>query len=292
MLRVAILGSALLVGSYRKARSASAERARARQRVRAPEIAAPAAQSGVGRRRRRRRVAEDAPRQQRRLDQEARQVHRARRARERAAQGAAWHAVGRPRAARCSASTKRSRSTSTTRTARTTSSRCARSTTCCAAAAPTTRSRSSRGCSRSCRTSTITSAASRSRSSRATATSARRPATTTRARRPTSASRASARRRFESFAETLDTGGMGIGLYPRGQFVHIDVRPLPSYRWIDYVAAEPERRREAPAPRLEAQEAAELRALACAEGAGPLPRALPSASRKVGRTSGARCSRC
>jgi len=35
------------------------------------------------------------------------------------------------------------------------------------------------------------------------------------------------------FASTLDTGGMGIGLYPRAQFVHIDVRPPPSYRWID-----------------------------------------------------------
>ena len=26
---------------------------------------------------------------------------------------------------------------------------------------------------------------------------------------------------------------MGIGLYPRSQFVHIDVRSPPSYRWID-----------------------------------------------------------
>ncbi len=51
---------------------------------------------------------------------------------------------------------------------------------------------------------------------------------------------------------------MGIGIYPRSQFVHIDVRPPPSYRWIDYSAAELERGREAPAPRLEAQEAPEL----------------------------------
>jgi uncharacterized protein YcbK (DUF882 family) len=36
-----------------------------------------------------------------------------------------------------------------------------------------------------------------------------------------------------AFASTLDEGGMGIGIYPRARFVHIDVRPLPSYRWID-----------------------------------------------------------
>ncbi|MES1204590.1 MAG: DUF882 domain-containing protein [Pseudomonadota bacterium] len=40
-------------------------------------------------------------------------------------------------------------------------------------------------------------------------------------------------RKLVQFAATLDTGGMGIGLYPRARFVHIDVRPPPSYRWID-----------------------------------------------------------
>jgi len=40
-------------------------------------------------------------------------------------------------------------------------------------------------------------------------------------------------KKIRAFAETLDTGGMGIGFYPRAQFVHVDVRPLPSYRWID-----------------------------------------------------------
>ena len=65
-------------------------------------------------------------------------------------------------------------------------------------------------------------------------------------------------KKIEAFAETLDRGGMGIGIYPRSQFVHIDVRSPPSYRWIDMFAAEFERGREAPAPRLEAQEAAEL----------------------------------
>lgn len=41
-------------------------------------------------------------------------------------------------------------------------------------------------------------------------------------------------RKVREFAETLDGGGMGLGLYPRSGFVHIDVRPSPSYRWIDY----------------------------------------------------------
>jgi uncharacterized protein YcbK (DUF882 family) len=46
-------------------------------------------------------------------------------------------------------------------------------------------------------------------------------------------------KKLRAFVETLDTGGMGIGLYPRGGFVHIDVRPLPSYRWIDYARPNP-----------------------------------------------------
>jgi uncharacterized protein YcbK (DUF882 family) len=41
-------------------------------------------------------------------------------------------------------------------------------------------------------------------------------------------------KKLREFAETLDGGGMGIGLYPRGGFVHLDVRPPPSYRWVDY----------------------------------------------------------
>jgi uncharacterized protein YcbK (DUF882 family) len=40
-------------------------------------------------------------------------------------------------------------------------------------------------------------------------------------------------RKIRDFAQTLDRGGMGIGLYPRSEFVHIDVRSPPSYRWID-----------------------------------------------------------
>ncbi|MES1209342.1 MAG: DUF882 domain-containing protein, partial [Pseudomonadota bacterium] len=41
-------------------------------------------------------------------------------------------------------------------------------------------------------------------------------------------------KKVEAFAETLDRGGMGIGIYPRGGFVHMDVRSPPSYRWVDY----------------------------------------------------------
>ena len=43
-------------------------------------------------------------------------------------------------------------------------------------------------------------------------------------------------KKVREFAETLDGGGMGIGIYPRSGFVHIDVRPPPSFRWIDYSA--------------------------------------------------------
>jgi uncharacterized protein YcbK (DUF882 family) len=38
---------------------------------------------------------------------------------------------------------------------------------------------------------------------------------------------------LHKFVETLDTGGMGIGIYPRAGFVHIDIRPEPSFRWVD-----------------------------------------------------------
>jgi uncharacterized protein YcbK (DUF882 family) len=39
---------------------------------------------------------------------------------------------------------------------------------------------------------------------------------------------------LHAFVATLDTGGMGIGIYPRAGFVHVDIRPEPSYRWTDY----------------------------------------------------------
>ena len=46
-------------------------------------------------------------------------------------------------------------------------------------------------------------------------------------------------KKIEAFAESIDTGGMGIGIYPRGLFVHLDVRPLPSYRWVDFSPPNP-----------------------------------------------------
>ncbi len=41
-------------------------------------------------------------------------------------------------------------------------------------------------------------------------------------------------RALHKFVTSLDAGGMGIGLYPRAGFVHVDVRPEASYRWTDY----------------------------------------------------------
>ena len=42
-------------------------------------------------------------------------------------------------------------------------------------------------------------------------------------------------RELYELAESLDTGGMGIGIYPRSGFVHVDYRAPgePSYRWVD-----------------------------------------------------------
>ena len=49
-------------------------------------------------------------------------------------------------------------------------------------------------------------------------------------------------RKIRTYAESLDSGGMGVGWYPRVDFVHVDVRPLPSYRWIDYSRSNPDAR--------------------------------------------------
>ena len=38
---------------------------------------------------------------------------------------------------------------------------------------------------------------------------------------------------LHEFATSLDIGGMGIGRYPRAHFIHVDVRPEASYRWVD-----------------------------------------------------------
>jgi uncharacterized protein YcbK (DUF882 family) len=42
------------------------------------------------------------------------------------------------------------------------------------------------------------------------------------------------------FAQSLDAGGMGIGIYPHSGFVHVDIRAPgePSYRWTDYSGSE------------------------------------------------------
>ena len=31
-----------------------------------------------------------------------------------------------------------------------------------------------------------------------------------------------------------------IGIYPRAGFVHVDVRPPPSYRWTDFARSDPD----------------------------------------------------
>ena len=42
-------------------------------------------------------------------------------------------------------------------------------------------------------------------------------------------------RELRDFAESLDEGGMGIGIYPTSGFIHVDFRAPgePSYRWTD-----------------------------------------------------------
>ncbi len=42
-------------------------------------------------------------------------------------------------------------------------------------------------------------------------------------------------RKIRSYVSSLDRGGMGIGIYPRSNFVHVDFRApgQPSYRWVD-----------------------------------------------------------
>jgi uncharacterized protein YcbK (DUF882 family) len=55
-------------------------------------------------------------------------------------------------------------------------------------------------------------------------------------------------RRLQEYVETLDSGGMGIGIYPVTGFVHIDVRPPPSYRWVDYSPSNPDAQQKRPPP--------------------------------------------
>jgi uncharacterized protein YcbK (DUF882 family) len=53
-------------------------------------------------------------------------------------------------------------------------------------------------------------------------------------------------RKLRDFVDTLDAGGMGIGIYPVTGFVHIDVRPPPSYRWVDYSPSNPDASQKQP----------------------------------------------
>lgn len=55
-------------------------------------------------------------------------------------------------------------------------------------------------------------------------------------------------RSLRRFVESFDTGIMGVGLYPRSGFVHVDVRPPPSYRWVDTSTTQ-ERDRSSATPR-------------------------------------------
>lgn len=45
---------------------------------------------------------------------------------------------------------------------------------------------------------------------------------------------------LRAFVSTLDAGGIGLGFYPRVGFVHVDVRPAPSFRWIDNSRSNPD----------------------------------------------------
>jgi uncharacterized protein YcbK (DUF882 family) len=51
-----------------------------------------------------------------------------------------------------------------------------------------------------------------------------------------------------NFAQSLDMGGMGMGIYPNSQFIHVDYRAPgePSYRWTDYSGHSPTRHKHRP----------------------------------------------
>jgi uncharacterized protein YcbK (DUF882 family) len=56
-------------------------------------------------------------------------------------------------------------------------------------------------------------------------------------------------RELRDFVKTLDTGGMGLGLYPRVGFIHVDVRPEPSYYWVDRSGHRPSKKPAKKVPR-------------------------------------------
>lgn len=53
---------------------------------------------------------------------------------------------------------------------------------------------------------------------------------------------------IKKFAETLDQGNMGIGLYPTSQFIHIDFRAPgePSFRWVDLSGSSKKSKKSSP----------------------------------------------
>jgi uncharacterized protein YcbK (DUF882 family) len=53
---------------------------------------------------------------------------------------------------------------------------------------------------------------------------------------------------LRSFVESLDAGFLGVGIYPESGFVHVDIRPPPSYRWIDYSPTDPNDPNRRPLP--------------------------------------------
>ena len=53
-------------------------------------------------------------------------------------------------------------------------------------------------------------------------------------------------RDLRDFVHTLDVGGMGVGFYPRVGFIHVDMRPAPSFRWIDNSRSNPDARDKQP----------------------------------------------
>jgi uncharacterized protein YcbK (DUF882 family) len=52
---------------------------------------------------------------------------------------------------------------------------------------------------------------------------------------------------IREYATTLDTGNMGLGIYPNSEFIHLDYRAPgePSFRWTDYSGrSKPKSKRE------------------------------------------------
>jgi uncharacterized protein YcbK (DUF882 family) len=55
------------------------------------------------------------------------------------------------------------------------------------------------------------------------------------------------------FAESIDAGGMGVGLYPTSRFIHVDYRAPgePSYRWTDTSGPDSKKKKKKPTHRTQ-----------------------------------------